>query len=241
MVSKSKTIVIILLTISLFFISVNFIVPHSVSVQKLVVSSQQVVVVSNETFLNHQQNLLLDNDSYQYLPAVNVGFGRLTVQWSSPTFGYSVYILTSQQFDHFRDLFPTINNTNVVVSSASEWANESGFTYEAAGLGGGTLGKPQTIYCNVTQSGNYYVVITDGMYGGAIPHYSTDKVYFLNEWFNPYQYQTENITKTVVVQEKDNLYLYIGMVFLTPAIAILLLSVAVRLRNRKSLRNLANK
>jgi hypothetical protein len=66
-------------------------------------------------------------------------------------------------------------------------------------------------------------------------------VYFLNEWFNPYQYQTENITKTVVVQEKDNLYLYIGMVFLTPAIAILLLSVAVRLRNRKSLRNLANK
>ena len=96
------------------------------------------------------------------------------------------------------------------------------------------MGKPQTIYCNVTQTGNYYVVITDGMYGGAHPHYSNDKVYFLNEWFDAYSYQTQDVTATVVVQEKDNLYLYIGLVILAVAIAILLFTVALQVRHRET-------
>ena len=57
-------------------ISANFIFPHTISEEKSVISSQQVIVVSNETFLNHQQDLLLTNDSYYVLPSVNVGFGR---------------------------------------------------------------------------------------------------------------------------------------------------------------------
>jgi hypothetical protein len=214
--------VIVLLTISLLFISANFTFPHSVSEGKSVVSPQQVIVVSNETFLNHQQNLLFTNDSYYVLPPVSVGFGRITAEMESAGIGYAVYIFSQEQFDHFKVIFPSIGHTNVVISSASEWANKSGFSYEAAGWGAGTMGHPLTVSYNVTQTGNYYVVLTDGIYGGVIPHQSYDYVYFLNEYFDSYSYQTANITKTVVVQEKDNLYLYIGTVFLVIAIAILL-------------------
>ena len=83
----------------------------------------------------------------------------------------------------------------MVISSASEWANKSGFSYQAAEWGAGTLGHPLTVSYNVTQTGNYYVVITDGIYGGVIPHQSNDYVYFLNEWFDSYSYQTPEHNK----------------------------------------------
>lgn len=231
--AKIKAVVMVILTISLLFISANYIFSHTISAEKSVISPQQVIVLSNETFLNHQQDLLLTNDSYYVLPPVNVGFGRLTVDWDS-SFGFGVYIFSKEQFDHFQAIFPSISHSNVVVSSASEWANKSGFTYEAAEWGAATLGHPLYVSYNVTQTGNYYVAITDGMYGGAISHYANDKVYFINEWFSPYSYQTQNVTTTVVVQEKDNLYLYIGLVLLALAMAILLFLVTLALRHRKT-------
>jgi len=63
-----RAVIIIFLILSFFFIMLNFAFPHTISVNKIIVSPQQVVVVSNSTLLNHQQELFLNNNSYQYLP-----------------------------------------------------------------------------------------------------------------------------------------------------------------------------
>ena len=236
--NKTRTLAIIAITfllISAVLISANFVSPHYVLVKKSVISSVQVIVVSNSTNLKHEENLLLDYNSYQYLPAINVSFGEINLIYHSDLL-IGVYIFSQAQFDHFQAIFPSLQHSNEVTYSASEWANRSGFTYEAASWEEPSLQNGESVSYNVTKTDNYYVVITDGnCVSYTYPFHNI--VYYFNEFFDSYSYQTKEVLQTQVIQENDSLYLYVGAVFLV----IGLVSISLFRRHRKTIsQNLPN-
>jgi hypothetical protein len=232
--NKTRTLAIIAITfllISAVLISANFVSPHNVFVQKSVTSSVQVVVVSNSTNLKHEENLLIDYNSYQYLPAINVSFGQIYLFYHSDILN-GVYIFSQAQFDRFQAIFPSLQHSNEVTYSASEWANRSGFTYEAASWEEPSLQNGESVRYNVTKTDNYYVVITNGNCGG-LTHQSRNIVYYFNEFFDSYSYQTKEVIQTQVIQENDSLYLYVGAVFLV----IGLVSISLFRRHQKTVKS----
>lgn len=233
--NKTHTLAIITITfllISAVLISANFVSPHSSFVQKSVTSSVQVIVVSNSTNLKHEENLLLDYNSYQYLPAIKVSFGQINLIYHSDIL-LGVYIFSQAQFDHFQAIFPSIQHSNAVTYSASEWANKSGFTYEAASWEEPSLQDGESVSYNVTNTDNYYVVITNGNCGGLTNQFRFIAYYF-NEFFDSFSYQTKDVTQTQIVSENDNLYLYVGSLFLVIGLVTVIASPLLFRRQRKN-------
>lgn len=194
---------IILLIVGLLFVSVNSITPHTV----LIKVSHQVSIPNFQT-LASMNNFVLNGypphnttaDIYQYFPAVHIPNGQtLKVTWYSDIF-LGVFIFSQEQFANFQSILPNMQSTGTT-PNAQAWANKNGITYEAVGW----AAKSGKVSYNVTEAGNYVAVITNAMYGAAYASISD-----FNETLISYNYQT-NYTNQ---KQNDNLYLYIGVIFM---------------------------
>jgi hypothetical protein len=90
----------------------------------------------------------------------------------------------------------------------------NGFTYEASGW----ANKNGNVSFSVTESRGYVAVITNAMYDGG----AGANIYEFNETL--ISYQTQFTMQSQNVMQNDNLYLYIGVIFLVLGVLILSLS-----------------
>lgn len=213
--SNLKIIAITLLLIGIIFVSVNFISPHTVLVQKSVEVPHQVSI-PNESSLSSRPAFNLNDSGYQYFPAVKITTGQtLELNWYSDIF-LGVYIFSQEQFSNFQSIFPKTLAEKGITSDPAAWANKNGITYEAAAW----ANKNGEVSYNVTESGDYVAVITNAMYNGI----AFAQIYYFNESLISYTYQTHYTTQIQNVTQNDNLYLYMGSVFIILAILIIFLS-----------------
>lgn len=194
------------LLIGILFISLNVVAPNTMSVKKSVTVSQQVSIPHQQLIAS--EGFTLKETSYVNLPAANLTTGEIfTVTWATDIF-IDGYILSQQQFNELQKLPNVSYLTN----------------YEATGYAKQDL----TLSYNVTESGSYLAVLVNN---SPVSDGFTVDVAYLSESSISYTYQTQNVVQSQIVQENDNLYLYIGIVFLIiEAITILLYKKASKKR-----------
>ena len=213
--SNLKFIGIILIAIGFFFIPVNFVSPHTVLVETSVQVPNQVSV-PNERSLGSMSSSTLDSNYYKYYNPVAITAGQtFKMTWSSDT-SLTVYIFTQNQFSNYQ-------------------SQQFGFNinYQATGSG-----KTGTLTYGVQDSDNYVALIKNGgsLFGG-----SSAQVYQFTISSISYTNQTQYTTQTQIVPQNDNLYLYLGFIFMILGILMFLIfQKAIPNKNTQSAKNLPN-
>lgn len=204
--NKFKIVSTAVLLIGIIFVFANFTFPHTVLVQKPI----QVSIPHSRSIASLNYSILNGNMfypplqptavTYYYLSTANVTEGQtLHVTWYADI-SLGVYIFTEEQFANFQSTLPHTQGTGNT-PDATEWANKNGIAYEAAGW----ARKNGEVSYNVSESGDYVAVITNAMYGGAFA-----QVHYFDEYLVTYTFETQYVTQTA----NDNLYFYLGIVFL---------------------------
>ena len=213
--SNLKFIGIILIVIGFFFIYANFVSPHTVLVETSVQVPNQVNV-PNERSLGSASSFTLESNYYHYFYGVPITAGQtFKMNWSSDT-SLTAYIFTQNQFSNYQ-------------------SQQLGFNinYQATGLG-----KTGTLTYDVQDSDNYVAVIKNGgsLFGG-----SSAQVYQFTISSISYTSQTQYTTQKQMVQQNDNLNLYIGFIFMILGILMFLFfQKAIPSKNTQSAENLPN-
>lgn len=192
--SNLKFIGVILFLIGLGFIFVNFSSPHIVLVQTSVQVPHQVTV-PNESQAGSKSDFILENNQYWYFYNVTVSAGQtFKMTWSSDT-SLTAYIFTQNQYNNWQ-------------------SNSLGFSinYQATGSG-----KSGSLTYDVKDTDEYFAVLKNGggLIGGA-----TAQVYQFTISRISYTAKTEYTPETQTVQQNDNLYLYLGFIFIILGICV---------------------
>jgi hypothetical protein len=202
----------ILLIVGLLLFSVNFISPHTFLIEVSNQDTRSLGAIEDFHLNSYYPKMIQPStdDIYRYLPAVNVTAGQtLRVFWYSDVF-LTVYIFSEEQFTHFQSILPNINFSGI--SNFDAWADENGITFEASGW----AKRNEIVSYNVTETGDYVAVITNGgLVNAGVSYFSLDLIF----------------TNQTTEKQSDSLYLYSGI----GLIIIGILSFVVTLRHRKTL------
>jgi hypothetical protein len=197
---------IILLIIGSLFVSVNFFSPHAVLIEAPNQDTRSLGAIEDFRLIGYYPKMIQPSpdDIYRYLPAVNVTTGQtLRVFWYSDIF-LDVFIFSEEQFAYFQSILQNLQFSGV--NGTESWKNAYGITYEAY-----DWGKKNTIVSyNVTETGNYVAVITNGgLSNSYVSYFSLDLIF----------------TNQTTEKQSDSLYLYIGVFFVILGIALLTLTL----------------
>jgi hypothetical protein len=211
--SKLKVITVIFLITGFIFISVNFISPHTILVEKTVQVPHQISIPI-ESHIDSMHFSFLDRN-YRYFPAVSANAGQtLKLTWYSDI-EILVFIFSQPQFSNFQSIFPQLNGSIHLFPTP--------FPLQTSGFGR----RASSLSYNVTDTGYYVAVITNANYD--YPAYV--QVSHFDEFVISYTYQTELVTETQNVPQNDNLYLYIGSFLVIAGVLIAL--VFYRINKKK--------
>jgi hypothetical protein len=182
----------------------NFIFPITVPIKKSVEVSEQVGIQHKQQ-LASMLGFVLNSSSDVYLPPVNLSTGEtFQVNWYADII-INAYILTQQQFSDFQKL-PDVSDIT---------------TYEATGF----ANRNGVLSYNVSESGSYVAVLVNS--SSRSDGYTVSVAEF-NESSISHTYQTQNTIQMKTFQQNDNLYLYLGFVFMGSGAIILLLYIRHR-------------
>ena len=196
--SNLKLVSVVLLLIGAALVTMNFFIPHTVSVQKPVQLAQQVGT-KNFTQLASKEHFNFITSGYVFFPSVHIDAGAaISLSWESDV-GATAYVFTPDQFSVFQSKFP---------DSDTFYGYRSEAAYSAIRHG--------SLVYNVSQSGDFVAVLS---FRGSVGEYVA--VGQFNEYLLTYAYQTQYTTEIQMVPQGDDLYLYLGLVFVISGTATL--------------------
>lgn len=182
--SNLKFIGIFLFLIGFGFIFVNFLYPHTSSVEKSVQVPYQVTV-PNERLIASDSSRVLTSNQYWYYGNISINAGEtFKMTWSADT-SITGYIFTNNQYNNFA-------------------SNHLSFNVNCEATGSGKTG---TITCDVKDRDNFVALLKNG---GSLLGGSSVQLYTFTISKITYSSQTEYTTETQTVEQDDNLYLYLG-------------------------------
>jgi len=220
--NRLQVIAVIWLLIGLIFASMNFISPHTVlrrASYQISTPHIQSVASINDSYINgnhYYPQFNPPNKDYLSLPPVYVNVGEtITATWITDSVIVSGYIFSQSQFTNFQTALQSMeNNTNLFLN----WASKNGTNYEASGSGK----QDAWVSYNVTESGYYVAII-------FVEQVFT-RVQTFEEYLVTYTFQRQWTALTV----NDNLYLFIGIAFISSGTPTFIYSLMKVRRHRKT-------
>lgn len=201
---------------AVLLIAMNFVSPHTNTVERTVSTPYQITV-PHEQQINSAKDETLESNYYRYYHDISLSAGdTFQVKWSSDN-SITAYIMSENQFNDYN-------------ASASD---NLFYTMKYLSTGSGSTG---TISYNIQGSGSYVAMLKNqgGLLGGG----SSAFVYEFTLSKVTYSQETRYNTEKQTVIESDNLYLQAGGILLVVGIVATIVGLIAGKNNGSSVLNI---